>query len=180
MNSSKSPWIRPQDSFNSRDRFRLSEASATMNTSASGEDEPMDYAEFTEKAREACGHASWEISLIRNEDVKKLAEANELFIVTWVSGGTAGGNCWGPGGHYSIESDREPEMDALINVLEESGISLKEARQVFELIQHGTFGESGYYGNYTDYGYKWISFAAAYDKLVEFGKAEPRADAPAP
>ena len=92
----------------------------------------------------------------------------------WQTGGVSGGNCWSDGGHYSLESEREPDWDVLEKLLDKHcpNLARKDYRALFDLEEKGEFTEREYYGNYTDYGWKWICARKLYDFLVERGALE--------
>lgn len=138
----------------------------------------LSYEDFIEKAQRNDEADTWGLHLMRAK--RLLDDSKQAFVAIWVSGGVTGGNCWDTGGHYSLEAEKEPDLDQLMDLLEEADVTLREGRKILELVRTGSFGESGYYGNYTDYGYKYVTFDEVYDKLVEFGKAEPRTDSPTP
>lgn len=140
----------------------------------------ISYDDFIEKARQGDQGASWVLGKVRDEDLLDPEGPKEAFAATWISGGVEGGNCWNDSGHYSLGGEEEPELDRLLDLLEEIDVSLREGRKIMNLVKVGTVEERGYYGNYTVYGYKFVAFDTVYDKLVEFGKAEPRPGYPTP
>jgi hypothetical protein len=139
----------------------------------------LTYEEFKEKARAAGGTERFYPRHPDNPELEALMDSGELFSVRWIAGGMHGGDCWGAR-PYRMDPDPEPDIEALDTLLEEIGVSLKEGRQLLGMFERGDYEDGGYYGNYTDYSYKFVSYATIYDKLVEFGYALPREEAPTP
>lgn len=106
----------------------------------------------------------------------------DTFWASWITGGTEGGNCWGSSSVGFISPEGEPgELYGLLAVLEGADIRLSEYLTIKEdIVSGGSFTDDGYYGNSTRYGFKYITFDAVYDRLVEFGYAQAREAAPAP
>lgn len=77
----------------------------------------------------------------------------------WVVGGTGGGNCWEDGGHYSISSEPEPELEEMDMIIERvcPDITFLRYKKVLRgvKIREESFHE--YYGNHTEYREKFIS-----------------------
>jgi len=139
----------------------------------------LTYDEFKEKA-DAIGYGpTFYPRGKRDEELTRLMDSGEVFAARWVTGGATGGDCWGAS-PYRLDPEKEPDIERLIDLLEEIDVSLRESRQLLDMFERGTYEEGGYYGNYTLYAYKYVSYAAIYDKLVEFGRALPREEAPQP
>lgn len=140
------------------------------------------YDKFIEEARLAVATdpLMWMHDHINDESLSEHEGTADAFITSWVSGGLEGGNCWSEGGHSRITPEDEPDLDSLIDFLEARDISLRDGRRILDLMKRGEFNDHGYYGNYTSYGYKYVSFNAIYDKLAELGRAEPRVETPQP
>lgn len=139
----------------------------------------LTYEEFKEKA-DALGHGP--IFYPRgkqDEEITRLMDSGEVFAARWVTGGQAGADCWGSSPHR-LDPEPEPDIERLIDLLEELDISLRESRQLLDMFERGSYEDSGYYNNYTLYAYKYVSYTAIYDKLVEFGYALPREEIPQP
>ncbi len=100
----------------------------------------------------------------------------DVFWASWITGGTEGGNCWGSSSVASISPEGEPaELYGLLAVLEGADIKLREYLAIKEDIVTGqSFSDDGHYGNSTQYAFKYISFDAVYDRLIEFGYAQAR------
>lgn len=140
------------------------------------------YESFIEEARRtvASDPFMWMHSHINDETLPEHEGVADGFVASWVSGGIEGGNCWSEGGHSSITPEEEPDLDSLLDFLEGLDIKFRDGRKILDLMKRGGFEERGYYGNYTRYSYKFVSFDAIYDKLVDLGMAEPRIEAPQP
>ena len=95
-----------------------------------------------------------------------------VFYVEWVTGGQEGGSCWG-GEPYSRSPEKEPELDALMELLDDLDLRLRHANQILKEMETGTYEDRGYYGNWTEYGYKYITLSKVHEKLAEFGYVEP-------
>lgn len=88
------------------------------------------------------------------------AYVNEYFDVyplRWTTGGISGGTCWSESGHYAIESEEEPEMEVLDEILQDvyPNLTYLNFRKMMRLpiIKVENWRESEYYGNYS-YGKK--------------------------
>lgn len=142
------------------------------------------YDDFIDEARRAAQRDGCAFMWMHDRIVDETAHEDDgvidAFVVCWVSGGIEGGNCWNDGGHHNITCEEEPELDPLIDVLEKLEISLRDGRKILSLVKTGGFEERGYYGNFTRYSYKYVSFDAIFDKLVELDKADPRVEAAHP
>ncbi len=91
-----------------------------------------------------------------------------LLSISWVTGGMSGGSCWG---HQpeQIDSEPEPKFEVLDKVLQIvcPTISYLSYRKIeSDLIKEGSNGDSGYYGNYTNYAIKYLLLKDLYDFLV--------------
>lgn len=104
--------------------------------------------------------------------------AEGCFWASWVSGGTQGGNCWGSGGHHAVEREPAPKLHGLEQLMLALDLRYSEALAIFGDVQVGKETEGGYYGNSTEYGFKFVTFDAIYDRLVEFGHAAERSHGP--
>lgn len=140
------------------------------------------YENFIEQARIAVATDPfmWIHDHINDESLSEHEGTADAFITSWISGGIEGGNCWSEGGHSRITPEGEPDPDSLFDFLEKLDINFRDGRKILDLMKEGGFEERGYYGNYTRYGYKFVSFDAIYDKLIELGRAEPRIEVPQP
>lgn len=108
-------------------------------------------------------------------------DRKDCFRTAWITGGAEGGDCWGGSPTIFVGTEKDRHLDILVDVLESLDVRLREANAILALVETGTFEELGYYGNFTEYAWKAVSYDVVYDKLVEFGYAEPRPDAsPAP
>lgn len=76
----------------------------------------------------------------------------------WVSGGLCGGNCWGSDADQSVSSEPEDDFSSMENLLEEiyPDLKLSQYRKLREFIVYGDYTVSEYYGNYTEYSFKFI------------------------
>ena len=86
--------------------------------------------------------------------------------VSWSLGGASGGNCWGGEATSFISDEQEPDFSDLYAILEQvcPDLSfLRFLRLKSDLIVHGKYRVSEYYGNYTDYATKSISLKALYE-----------------
>ena len=124
----------------------------------------MDKKTFTEKFNE---HAS---------TCYGIDQGNKKYIYGRVAiGGSSGGNCWG-GTSTPYRTGREaseaevPTLDELIAELAPD-ISFIKYKVLVNSIQWQTteYCSSDYYGNYRDYGYKYIDCNSLYEALESAG-----------
>jgi len=135
------------------------------------------YEEFLELAKPHAGgrfHAG-----MYDDNLEKLIDNAEVFYQEWVIGGQGGGNVWNDH-HYSLSAEKEPDLEGLYEVFEKLDISYWKGRKIEREVQAGTYIDRGYYGDETNYAYKWIKLDIVYDMLAEFGLAYPREQAPRP
>ena len=138
----------------------------------------LTYDDFLEKARRlALGDPKRPSCVDSRTDLGRLVEGENAFVVRWRTGGMDGGNCWNDGARYEIDADPAAELTGLVTLLEDLDVRLREAKQILDLEHLGTYSESGYYGNHENFQYRYLRFDEVYEKLVEFGYAEPRTDA---
>lgn len=110
-------------------------------------------------------------------DIRKqhnLERDSLMVFVTWRIGGECGGNCWGdepmPISEYYL--DKEPELEALDVILQEiaPNITYLDYKAVMEkVLLKGEYVDREYYGNYTEYAYKAITYLDLLDALKERG-----------
>jgi hypothetical protein len=96
---------------------------------------------------------------------------NETYIgIKWEVGGASGGNCWGGEAHsYWNDNPEIPDFAALDNLLAEicPTITYLQFRKLEKLIESDSYTESEYYGNYTEYSIRKLSFEKLWNFLVE-------------
>ena len=85
-------------------------------------------------------------------------EKDYCVYAKWSSGGYTGGNCWDDTEPYYYPGDAEPKFEALDLVLKElfPNISYLQYKEVENLIKTDSETNYEYYGNSTDYSFKWI------------------------
>jgi len=135
----------------------------------------LTYEEFRELAKPFTG-GRYETDMY-DPDLRTAIDTSEVFFQSWIIGGKSGGNVWGED-HYTVSAEKEPDPEALYEVFEKLGLSYWTGRKIEREQKTGTYTERAYYGDFTENAYKWISVDAVYDKLVEFGMAYPREQAP--
>lgn len=112
----------------------------------------------------------WEKSYLSEVQKEK-----DVFIIAWVNGGQDGGNCWRRGGHHAIASEPEPEFASYDNAMEEIArrvdLSYLDWRSINLAVCSGEERDSGYYGNYTIWRYRYIDFEDVWKVLVDCGYA---------
>lgn len=144
----------------------------------------LSYDEFIEKARATPNEAP--DPRFPDKDWSDLWRPKELpgdcFWVSWRTGGMEGGNCWETGRNYPLNPEPEPpQLHGLVALLEGLDVRLREAMVIQgDIVEGGKASDRGYYGNYVDYGFKYITFDDVYERLVEFGYAHPRQEEPTP
>ncbi len=90
--------------------------------------------------------------------------------IEWVVGGQSGGHCGG-GDLYRLGTEPEPDWVGLDEILERlaPNISFIQFRRLLNESLVENYTSDGYYGNYTDYSYRWLSVRKLYDYLIEKG-----------
>lgn len=105
------------------------------------------------------------VSVMSKEDVSD----NEDIVIywEWCTGGITGGNCWSEGGHRSYVSDDEErsELDRVLEIFYPN-ITFLEYRNL-DLAHRGSYSEYEYYGNSTDYAFKYVKVKDLYDWLIK-------------
>jgi hypothetical protein len=94
-----------------------------------------------------------------------------ILVAGWRTGGMDGGNCWGGEARAYKTNVREPELallDALLLKVAPK-ISFLEYKQLLTLVESGETTHYEYYGNSTDYAYKYIKLSALETALAEMG-----------
>lgn len=97
---------------------------------------------------------------------------DEYILCEWVSGGRAGGNCWGGVEDRPIDPEESAELTELDSILEKVSPSitfLQYKSLVKDLIKSGTYTIDEYYGNHTIYSYKYILLYELYEALTSRG-----------
>lgn len=95
----------------------------------------------------------------KNQDIN--LDEHYLYI-QWVIGGVTGGSCWDSGDedyHYKIDTEKELTFTDLINVLEKINPIISYSKYVElekNIIKSDSRRDYEYYGNYTDYKYKYV------------------------
>ena len=95
----------------------------------------------------------------------------DYYQVKWEICGASGGNCWGDDAEYYSSDDPEPEIE-LDSLFERvcPAISFLQYRKVMkDIIENDTIEDREYYGNYTKYGVKRVSYKKLYESLVTNG-----------
>ncbi len=100
--------------------------------------------------------------LYRQSELKEDAKgniSNGFISEAWTTGGMTGGSCWGTE-RYSVEPEDEKDLDLLFQFLEEyfPAISFLDANKLLKQVKKGTYDYSGYYGNYSNYAFKYVLF----------------------
>jgi len=105
---------------------------------------------------------------------KKELTMKDGFYCKWVSGGQTGGSCWDTGDavHRPVSADQESEdlekyLEEVLGELCPNLSFLQYKRLMRDLVERGETSESEYYGNYTEYSFKWAPLQKIYDRLVE-------------
>lgn len=94
----------------------------------------------------------------------------DIYPLSWITGGIAGGNCWDEGGHYSIGPDPEPEFDCLDAIFEDvySSLTFLQYRRLLKAnivtVEDNSYSE--YYGNYTSGNKKRLNLENLYVALA--------------
>lgn len=94
----------------------------------------------------------------------------EQYILEWVIDGSSGGNCWNDQRSTWHSGDPEPELD-LDDLFEKlcPNMTFSQHRRITGTVERHDRHEREYYGNYTNYGVKKVSYRRLYDVLVAEG-----------
>jgi len=106
----------------------------------------------------------------------KSITSENYFVYAYTTGGASGGNCWNdnPAEPYTCSYDPEflPLKIFLINYFREMSFINWNIIMNSDLITHGEYTENEYYGNYTNYEYKYISYEDVWKLLKSLGLVE--------
>jgi len=94
------------------------------------------------------------------------------YEVTWVSGGMCGGNCWGDSADSEVSPEPEPDLDKLDELLDNVAphMTIRQYKQLLaDVVYRDSKSDYEYYGNYTTYGVKRVSFDTLYVTLKDMG-----------
>lgn len=97
----------------------------------------------------------------------------EYYEVTWISGGMCGGNCWGDSADSEVTPEPEPDLPLLDELLDAVAprLTVRQYKQLLsDVVHRDDRSEYEYYGNYTRYGIKRVSFNTVYLTLKEMGQ----------
>lgn len=131
----------------------------------------LTYDEFAERARAAMPTVDREGSGLVPFD---------CFWAAWRTCGAQGGNCWG-GEPERIEPEEEPDdLLGLLRFLEDMDVTIQHGVEILSDAERGEKMESGYYGNWTDWSFKYLTIDALHEKLVALGYVQPREKEPSP
>lgn len=92
------------------------------------------------------------------------------YQVGWVTGGVCGGNCWGDSANQAVESEPEPDLPLLDELLENicPDLRVKDYKKILsEVVCRSESSSYEYYGNYTTNGTKTVWFNTLYVTLCE-------------
>jgi hypothetical protein len=102
---------------------------------------------------------------INSWDLKYLNLPFDIIGYRWIIGGESGGSCWGDE-PKSVSSEQEPKFNELRRILKRfyNDISFLEYEDLIDnSVKETEETISGYYGNWTEYRYKWISLKDLFD-----------------
>lgn len=121
-------------------------------------DNQMDYEEF-KQAIEATGCYISTLYLDSGDDIEYIGHS-------WVTGGQAGGSCWGTEPR-AVTGEAEPEFDYLDKVVIAltPKLALGEYLKLKQLIRVEERSSREYYGNHTDRAYRFIDVVKLYEAL---------------
>jgi hypothetical protein len=114
-------------------------------------------------------HGRGRQSYLARDKVKTKDEKDCLFV-EWITGGMTGGSCWhDEGATRARDAEMEPELEDLDKIITSiyPRIPYLEYKKIEKLIQRGERTEREYYGNYTEYAYKFIPITDLYQFLVD-------------
>lgn len=110
-----------------------------------------------------------EISAYEKDSDIHLKDDNLGFLLSWSKGGEGGNSCWG-GDSYRIDEEGEPYFENVREFIQ-SIMPALDANTIYTIINELTVNweykdDSDYYGNYENFGLKFISVKKLYKKLV--------------
>lgn len=87
-----------------------------------------------------------------------------------VIGGVCGGNCWGDEANIPVEPDPEKEFVVLNEILYclTPNISFLKYKKIEEKIRKFTSSDYEYYGNTTEYEYRYLKLKDLYDEIKDY------------
>lgn len=97
---------------------------------------------------------------------------SKRYTVSWITGGSFGGNCWGDRAKIPISPQEEPGLELLDQLLKEvcPKITVKQYNQLLkDLVYREDHSYSEYYGNFTTYAEKHVQFDQLYSWLYDQG-----------
>lgn len=92
------------------------------------------------------------------------------YEVSWISGGRCGGNCWGNSADTKVSPEPEADLPLLDELLDAVAprLTVKQYKQLLaHVVLHDSKSEDEYYGNYTTYGIKRVTFDTLYERLKQ-------------
>ena len=96
-------------------------------------------------------------------------QKDEVLFWCWETGGVSGGSCWEDSDPQPYDTyAEEPKPTPLDSLLTEvcPDLPLSKFRKIErDLLKQDCFSENEYYGNHTDYSYKYISIRDLYDLI---------------
>jgi hypothetical protein len=113
--------------------------------------------------------------MIAPKEKRALDLDQHYLYVEWCSGGIGGGSCWDDGKedvhHYSISGEPESDFDDIDTILTElcPNLSFLQYKQLMKITKRESYSQNEYYGNSTDYTYKYVLLRDLLNKLVEMG-----------
>lgn len=90
---------------------------------------------------------------------------------SWSTGGASGGNCWDDSpATYSGSGETAPDTTPLDTFLMDNftGLSFMQYKKIVSLVISGEASYNEYYGNYTDYAIRYITYDSLLSALTEF------------
>lgn len=114
-------------------------------------------------------------------DTKSLLGCDDEVAITWITGGMAGGSCYG-GDMYEVSESQEPKFQVLRDILRE--VAPEITFLDYDAIESGAvFTEEThreYYGNWTQESKRAIGLRTLYDELIARGYLQGGGGMPEP
>lgn len=94
-------------------------------------------------------------------------EQEPALILSWTTGGTSGGSCWGDDPRPFTSDEPEPNWDDLDRILEHfcPNITYIRYKGVMRVAKTGTWTRNEYYGNSTNYAIRAMPIKALWEHM---------------
>lgn len=126
------------------------------------------YCDLTEKEKKSY---SYRDKKFRQKSKKQLPTLEDYLYIEWMSGGVTGGDCWGGTADSYVTGEPEPEFTEFDGIIElvAPDITFLKYKQLIKknIIKQDSYSVDEYYGNSTNYSYKYIKLSDYYEALKD-------------